>query len=569
MRCLAGVKLRRYLDNRRMDSHAIWLTGFLVLVMHVSGLAEIIPSDRRIAWSRETVGVPGGIPNRTVVFCDVTKSPYNADKTGATDASARIQRAIDACPRNEVVYMPAGTYRVDNAINVRFGKSITLRGVGDSTVLVDHTTGGNGMIQIGGDSVGQGSTTTIIGDVSKGATQINVGSSSGFSVGMLVEIDQDNDPNLVWSPDGLKRLLQQVTRVTSIRGNTISVWPPSYWSWSSRLNSRLTNYGGAGASQTEWCGCENFRVDRRNGKAASTIFIDQGYACWIKGVRSELVRNYHFMAIESACLEIRESVAWDSLVHVSNGAGVLFYKRVCSSLVEDNIIYRCFPGVEINNGSGGSVIAYNFMEDNYTDEGRLMGASFDCNHGPHNCMDLYEGNVGSMFQSDGYFGSASHITLFRNRFHGTNPTLTDNSKCVDLGRWSQYFNVVGNVLGTAGVSNVYDPDEIFPYSTPVIYRLGFPNMGNNGFQGARPPSTAKDALDTRVRATLIRHGNYDYVTKSTVWDAGIKDRVLPASLYLKSKPAWFGNLAWPAIGPDLSPMAGQIPAQARFRKGSL
>ncbi len=205
------------------------------------------------------------------------------------------------------------------------------------------------------------------------------------------------------------------------------------------------------------------------------------------------------MAVESACLEIRESVAWDSIAHVTNGAGVLFYRRVCSSLVEDNIIYRCFPGVEISSGSGGNVIAYNFMEDNYTDQSRLMGASFDCNHGAHTCMDLYEGNVGSMFQSDGYFGSASHITLFRNRFHGTNPTLTDNSKCVDLGRWSQYFNVVGNVLGTAGFSVLLDPTETFPYAKPVIYRLGFPNMGNNGFEGTRPPSTANDALDTRVR----------------------------------------------------------------------
>jgi Pectate lyase superfamily protein len=550
-------------DNLNMGRK---ITIFFILagaLMQASSFGDIIPANRRIAWSRSIVGVPGGIPNRTKIFADVTQSPYRADKTGTSDASAKIQAAIEACPENQVVYLPAGTYRIDKPIDFRQKKKITLRGAGMSTLLVDHTNGGNAMISIGGDSVQMlASGTAITAGLSKGSAEVTVDSATGFSVGMLVVLSQRNDPALVWSPNGQDRLLQQVTSVKAINGNTITIFPPTYWTWNRALDPRLYNYGGF---QAEWDGCEDFRVDRTNGKATSTIFIDQGYACWIKGVRSEKAPNYHFMAVESACLEIRESVAWDSIAHVTNGAGVLFYRRVCSSLVEDNITYRCFPGVEINSGSGGNVIAYNLMEDNYTDQSRLMGASFDCNHGAHTCMDLYEGNVGSMFQSDGYFGSASHITLFRNRFHGTNPTLTDNSKCVDLGRWSQYFNVVGNVLGTAGFSVLLDPTETFPYAKPVIYRLGFPNMGNNGFEGTRPPSTANDALDTRVRATLIRHGNYDFVTKSTAWEAGIKDRELPASLYLSSKPAWFGDLAWPAIGSDLSPMVGQIPAQARYK----
>jgi hypothetical protein len=553
----------RFLNKSRMVPKIILFSALLIALIQGSSFGEIIPGNRQIPWSRGIVGVPGGIPNRTKIFADITQSPYRADRTGASDASAKIQAAIDACPEDQVVYMPAGTYRINNPIDFRQKKKITLRGAGMSTVLVDHTTGGNGMISIGGDSAQMlGSGTAITGGLNKGSSDLTVASASEFKVGMLVVLNQRNDPNLVWASKGQDRLLQQVTWVKAIKGNTVTVSPPTYWTWNRALDPRLYNYGGF---QAEWDGCEDFRVDRTNGKAISTILIDQGYACWIKGVRSEMVPNYHFMAIESTCLEIRESVAWDSIAHVTNGAGVLFYRRVCSSLVEDNIIYRCFPGFEINSGSGGNVFAYNLMEDNYTDQSHLMGASFDCNHGGHTCMDLYEGNVGSMFQSDGYFGSASDITLFRNRFHGTNPTLTDNSKCVDLGRWSQYFNVVGNVLGTAGFSNLYDPTETFAYSKPVIYRLGFPNMGNNAFEGTRPPGTADDALDTRVRTTLIRHGNYDFVTKSTVWDPGIKDHVLPASLYLSSKPVWFGNLAWPPIGSDLNPMVGQIPAQARFK----
>jgi hypothetical protein len=539
---------------------AILLITLAIILMQASGFSDIIPSDRRIAWSRDIVGVPGGIPNRTTIFADVTKPPYNADNTGKSDASVAIQSAVLACPANQVVYMPPGTYRIDSSMNFKFAKNVTLRGAGDSTVLVDNSTSGLGMIYVGGDTA-MSAGTAITGGLAKGLSRLTVSDASGFRVGMLVAIDQDNDPNLVWHPSGYNRLLGQTTRISAISGKTITVSPASYWNWSSALNPKLYNWGG---NQAEGVGLEDFKVDRTKSAVMSTIFFDRSFGCWIKGVRSEMATAYHFYAWGSACLEIRQSTAWDSQSHGPNGGGVVFYQRVSSSLIEDNIFYRVFPGVEINSYCGGNVIAYNDMEDNYTDS-RLMGGSFDCNHGAHPCMDLYEGNTGSMFQSDGYFGSASHITLFRNWFYGTNPTLTLNSKCVDLCHWSQYFNVIGNVLGTAGVSQVYDPADTLSYTTPTIYRLGFPNMGNDSYTGTRPPSTDPQALDTRVRDTLIRHGNYDFVTKSTVWDPNIQDHGLPASLYLASKPAWFGSLAWPPIGPDTTPMAGTIPARARFQ----
>lgn len=114
------------------------------------------------------------------------------------------------------------------------------------------------------------------------------------------------------------------------------------------------------------------------------------------------------------------------------------------------------------------------------------------------------------------------------------------------------MNVIGCVLGTAGQSNTYE--AAYPASgdssLKTIWRLGY---GGASWAG-----------DPNVKATLLRHGNFDYVTNSVVWDSNIPDHTLPASLYLTSKPAWWGNLRWPAIGPDLNPMVGTIPAQQRF-----
>jgi len=36
-------------------------------------------------------------------------------------------------------------------------------------------------------------------------------------------------------------------------------------------------------------------------------------------------------------------------------------------------------------------------------------------------------------------------------------------------------------------------------------------------------------------------------------------------LYLKEKPAWFGDLPWPPFGPDTDFEKNKIPAQVRFK----
>jgi hypothetical protein len=70
--------------------------------------------------------------------------------------------------------------------------------------------------------------------------------------------------------------------------------------------------------------------------------------------------------------------------------------------------------------------------------------------------------------------------------------------------------------------------------------------------------------DSTVAATLLRHGNYDRVNGRTIWDPAIAEQTLPPSLYLTAKPAWFGSVSWPPIGPDVPSLNEKIPAQLRF-----
>jgi len=65
--------------------------------------------------------------------------------------------------------------------------------------------------------------------------------------------------------------------------------------------------------------------------------------------------------------------------------------------------------------------------------------------------------------------------------------------------------------------------------------------------------------------TLLRHGNYDYVSDTVQWDPGIVDHNIPNSLYHDSKPSFFRNdEAWPPFGPDIPGYVNIIPAHRLF-----
>src|SRR5262245_51617150 len=116
------------------------LLFFLFLLPSLT-LAELIPADRLIKWVPGVdVGVSGGIRNRTTIV-DASEPPYNADKTGANDARAAIQNAINATPANGVTFLPAGTYKISGQLAL--GSQRTLRGAGMDKTILKLTTSGN------------------------------------------------------------------------------------------------------------------------------------------------------------------------------------------------------------------------------------------------------------------------------------------------------------------------------------------------------------------------------------------------------------------------------------------
>ncbi len=450
---------------------------------------ELLPAARRVDWTANVaVGVPGGIPNRTRLL-DVTKAPYNADNTGVLNASSAIQAAINAASPEDVVFLPAGYYRIESIVYIPHNKdSITIRGAGMKETILDVRV--NRAISAGSGSDYQwawpGSNNIVLTGLAKGSSTVSLGNTSAFSVGQIIQIASENitDDGLISagypptvSVGGYGYLRKQKTRITGKTATSVSFSPPLYYAPPIGYLARVN----AAQQQLDFVGIEDLTIDGANGKTDFPILFEQCYGCWIKNVRILNTNNYGVFFTDSLNCEMRGCLIRDRKVGGSNGAGILV-GSVSGSLFEDNIVLNIFPAVEVTFSSMGNVFAYNLMENS-------VGGTLNTNHAPHNSYNLYEGNISPNMQSDGYYGGASDDTFFRNWFHGTNLSRTLRTFKVSLNRFTRNYSFIGNIIGDAGSGGE-------PYS------FGNPNMGNSMYDGTARPMTGQFWRDWKAKGTL-------------------------------------------------------------------
>lgn len=522
----------------------------LLLITVVSGssvVAEPIPVERRYDWTH--AGVPGAIPDRNNI-CS-TLNP------GAT--AAAINSAIASCGNGNVVKLNAGTYNV-SGIQMT-SSNVTLRGAGaDQTILR-----GCAIIRLGtGNRFVHGATVTSGG--AKGSSTISVSSTSSLSVGTMIELDRADDNGFVASGIGGSRYIRQLNRISAINGNVLTLQNPLLWDFTSPSDATIRYR----FSNVSLSGVEDLKLDHSgtSGCEDHNFDIQYCYACWIKGIDSYKPSGYHMVIAGTLNLEIRDSYIHDASTYGANNGGVVVYGNPnwgsnSNGMIENNIFNRLFPAVELQNSSGGFYIGYNYSHGSQSQpSGAPVSWTYMDNHGPHNMMNLYEGNIGEMFGSDGYFGGSSHGTAARNYFTGYNPLFGAKDDPIRLNRASYYYNLVGNVLGSSEENpQKYNQTSNNCAGGPAIYRLGYPNAGNCSFTDVTGhPIPGLTYPDSKVASTLFRWGNYDYFHDAGRFDPGEvpvgmavpTDQTIPNSYYYASKPSWFGNRPWPLIGPDVT-----------------
>ena len=527
----------------------------------VATTTEILPDDRIYDWT--TTGIPGGIPSRTTIFR--TLAPSNS--------LSEINAAIAACPSGQVVFLSAGTYNI-SGIGRKSG--VTVRGAGAGQTII-NSGGSTGFSSTGGSFNYDGGHQAIANGtwLQKGSTNITLTSAPGsqFAVGRLIMINQNDDLILVFPRTGNwagTRNLRHVSRITAISGNTITFATPLPYTF---VNAQSPGAQAISANDSQF-GIEDMTID-----AGSCVRFQGSDRCWIKGCELRGFDNEAIFMRDSHQLEIRRCYIHDAegFPNQSDGYGVYSQYAVSNILVEDCIGTR-MSYMTVMNGNDSSAFLYNFIWGMGRAGFAWQNPGFNCNHGPHSIMNLWEGNKTERWQNDAYHGSASHQTLFRNHIHGKHPSYTLDRRIMDFGRTSYYYNAVGNVVGDSSWNPTYYQASKqtgtgyftggLDRSQGYLWVLGYPNMGSGSLSeetsltGFTPPGGSYP--DSKVLTTLIRHGNYDYYNKATIWDSGISSHALPESLKYSSKPSYFGAAQWPPIGPDVSGLVTAIPSEARW-----
>src|SRR5262249_1426034 len=166
---------------------------------------------------------------------------------------------------------------------------------------------------------------------------------------------------------------------------------------------------------------------------------------------------------------------------------------------------------------------------------------------------LYEGNDTSGVDTDherSHGNNAGLYTFFRNRYTGQSTGLQDRPP-VQNSAFNRFNSYIGNVLGAPGQFSEYEYSTNIGTAGGNLYAIGFAD-------GYAPLAGYLD--DPITTSSMLRWGNFDYVTNGVRWSTTEIPRdnfvpstqTLPASFYLVSKPAWFGSVAFPVIGPDVT-----------------
>jgi hypothetical protein len=586
--------------------------------------SAMFPPDRLTTWRP---GVPGGVPARSRACATISAATYG---DGARDATEGIQAAIESCPAGEVVLLSAGTFTINGGNFLLIDRGITLRGAGPGQTTLQKTDGARPGVAATGLKPspvvilgpmrwngGYASSANLTGDAVKGADSITIASAGGFRAGQTVLLDElsgaawQTDPcgrgriwaapdfRVVWqlhdprqpTDDPLKipasaanqdafgwfsrldRPTAEIKQIASVAGNVITFSIPIHISYRTSHTAQLSSYDMA---RTAGAGIESLKVIGGDNGNVRFQWCD---ACWAKSIDNTVWHDEGFSVDFSFRVEIRDSYVHDAAWAQPGGGGYAISLSHGSSevLVENSIIVKANKVMVARAAGAGSVIGYNYVDDGYINtNGTWIEVGLNGSHmvGSHHM--LFEGNYGFNFDSDKTHGNAIYHTIFRNYLPGLRAPfnnqlgggLIDDAaqpgngprRAAGAAAYSYWHSFAGNVLGIPGRMNgwVYQATSGVLMGTPTIWLLGWDDW-------------SPYPIDANVAATTLRHGNYDYVTNSVIWDPKITDHDLPASLYLTRKPAFFDagkGYTWPWVDPIGTAKVYVLPAKARYEAGT-
>ncbi len=381
--------------------------------------------------------------------------------------------------------------------------------------------------------------------------------------------------------------------VTGVRGRVVTFSTPFHITFKAEYAAQLSRYANP---VLRGVGIEDLYVyGGMGGDGHGNISVSLCAYCWVKNIEA-----HWSIGTSVGFYGTFRSVLRDSYIHETpdpnpGGAGYLVGLNWAASdnLVENNVMWSGNKNIVMRATGGGNVVAYNYMDDAFgstypnSPEAGLNAGHYTTPH-----MELLEGNYSHNYKGDSFWGNSIYITVFRNHLSGiraAHPPLNtykygvypymdlQGRTAVDVQAHSYYTNFVGNVLGFRGQSLLSYNQSGYSYAqrTWSYEELGaFPKTGEVTMWSIGAQQAGGWTWVPTTYQTQLREGNWDWVTRSQRWH-GIggavgsgKPRVIPDSLYLTAKPAFFGSNPWPWVNPSNGSVS-TLPAKACFEQGKM
>jgi hypothetical protein len=403
-----------------------------------------------------------------------------------------------------------------------------------------------------------------------------------------------------WTAQGAmnaSRPIGQVMEIASVSGSTVTFTTPFHQTYRVNHTAHIARFGHNDNTLTQvvtGAGIEEMTMVNGGGTdSAGPLAFDVASHSWARHI--EILHSTAANVLFNGAFqcELRDSYIHETTDPNPGGAGYAIAVDAYSAdnLVENNISWAFNKVIVMRDSGGGNVIGYNYMQDGYG-QGypTLPEVGINASHMATSHHELFEGNEAHNFSSDTTWGNTIYITALRNHLTGLRiahpgllASISDqgNRRAIDISDGDKWFSFVGNVLGCSAKNTCANEGDSACQCASLDVAMPGGQTGQTSWQYEPSSDSSQNAMmwklytaDTPAQSTLLRMGNFDWVTKSQKWPGtggiGTPDSppnplpTIPASFYLKSKPAFMGSHTWPWVDPS-SGTAYVLPARLRFQ----
>ena len=372
------------------------------------------------------------------------------------------------------------------------------------------------------------------------------------------------------------RPINEIKQIASISRNKITFTSPLAISCRASHHAQLTPYttdpntGGHAANNLDVhvsnAGVENLGL--YGGADGALIFETAAYS-WAKAIEVTQWIGEGVAINNSFRVELRDSYIHTGSWPEPGGAGyaISFAKGSSEALIEINILIDVCKNMVFRSSGAGSVVAYNYADDLFDfDTPPWVEVGLNASHMAGSHHVLFEGNLSHNADSDYTHGNAIYLTFFRNDLTGQRQHFTDQSgvRSIALAYGSWWDSFIGNVMGRPGKMAGWSYENPAMKTNTAVWGSG--GVGSVWMLGYDPERWGMTP-DPKTLSTVIRGGNFDYLTNQVAWTSSLRAQTLPASLYLSAKPSFFGDDQWPWVDPTGSTKVHTLPAKARLDAG--